>query len=101
MNAQQTLNRLQKAIDSIEEKNGYCLVASETENEKHVVTYNKETYYAEYCTCKSHMDCYHMVAVDRHFEDKHPNFYVNVRKFDIKAARRAAYLEMYDPHMVA
>lgn len=70
---QATLEKLNRAIASVREMNGYCLVDSESESAAHVVTVNPTTRYSTYCTCKAglaNMDCYHRVAVDRYYDGK-------------------------------
>jgi len=101
--------RLQKAIASIQEHKDvfgkFCTVHSTTkETGIYNVTINDQLYATD-CTCdgnkKYHMDCLHMLACDRHFDDRRPSFYAGIRKPDFKAARRAAFVQMFNPDMVA
>ena len=71
------------AMGTIEERDGYCLVGSQSEPTKHVVTVNEQLY-SELCTCKAgkaDQDCYHKIAVDRHYDDRRPGFHSQPREF--------------------
>ena len=71
------------AMGTIEERDGYCLVGSQSEPTKHVVTVNEQLY-SELCTCKagkSELDCYHKIAVDRYYDDRRPGFHSEPRRF--------------------
>ena len=77
------------AMGTIEERDGYCLVGSQSEPTKHVVTVNEQLY-SELCTCKAgkaDQDCYHKIAVDRHYDDRRPAFHQGIEP------RRFTYVE--------
>ncbi len=43
-----------------------------------------EQLYSELCTCKAgkaDQDCYHKIAVDRHYDDRRPGFHSQPREF--------------------
>jgi hypothetical protein len=72
-----TSNKFDFALNSIQERKGYCLVESETEKTPHVVTINEHLYNTS-CTCKAGkrgVDCYHRLAVDRYYDAYRPSFY--------------------------
>ena len=69
--------RIERAMASIRERDGYCVVASESETLPHIVQVDEHMYSTE-CTCKAGhdgLDCYHRIAVDRYYDDRRPSFY--------------------------
>lgn len=86
------------AMATIEERDGYCLVGSQSEPTKHVVMINEQLY-SELCTCKagkSELDCYHKIAVDRYYDDRRPGFHTDapVSLQAVRAARKTSTQEL-------
>ncbi len=86
------------AMSTIEERDGYCLVGSQSEPTKHVVTVNEQLY-SELCTCKagkSDQDCYHKIAVDRYYDDRRPAFHADtpVMLSAVRQARKTSEQEL-------
>jgi hypothetical protein len=100
--------KIERAMASIVERDGYCLVASESEQAAHIVTLTPDLH-SQACTCKaakSDLDCYHRIAVDRFYDDRRPAFHATIqpREFSYTdeegerhAARRINWDEVLTP----
>ncbi len=64
--------KIEKAMTTIRERDGYCTVASASEPTVHIVFVNEHLYSTE---SKQGLDCYHRIAVDRYYDDRRPSFH--------------------------